>query len=266
MPDEFHARFFNKRAIKLKENVLAFYRWQASSNARVYSYKRFPPCRHPTSGGRGSFAIGTADAEVAEAAFVIEGAQGDFAPSEGFVAGCEDGGGGVIEPDGNVAGVGIAHDLDFVPGVFLPRCAGGAEGGDGLAIRVIDEVDLMMRIVGFFAEVGVVELVRSGAGKGDAEVVVPCIETGQLALEGEGKTTPLARLEPGQIEGTAEGGLVGVLLQQEQLFPGGGCLPLPRCGIGELPCRFLGEGIDRQSRRAAGAGAAGRLDDDGRND
>ena len=102
-------------------------------------------------------AAGTAEADVAEAAFVVEGTEADFSPFEGGVFGREYWFCGIIEPDCDVAGIGVADDFYFVPSILLPRRSFVPKGGDRFAVGLLDDVNLMMRGIGFLAEMDVVK-------------------------------------------------------------------------------------------------------------
>lgn len=158
-------------------------------------------------------AAGSAQADIAEAAFVVEGTEADFSPFEGGVFGGEEWFCGIIEPDRNVAGIGVADDFHFVPGVLFPGRSFVPIGGDRFAIGLLDDVNLMMRGIGFLAEMDVVKRIWRGAAEGDAEVVIAVGEAAELAFECEDETAPLAGLEPGKVHGAAVGGLVGVLFE-----------------------------------------------------
>jgi len=102
----------------------------------------------------------------------------------------------------------------------------------------------MVNCVGLFAEVGVVEPRVVFARKGEAEIIVACVEFRELALDGQRERFPFRGFEPCEIEGTADFWLVGLLLFQGEdglaVFLG----PGPRGRIGKRPCVRCIEGMN----------------------
>ena len=189
---------------------------------------------------------------------VIEGAQPDSSPVESLVLGGEDRLFHVVEPHTDVAGGGIADDLHLVPRAFLPRRAGGAEGGDRLAVGLVHDVDLVVRLIRLFAEVGVVEAVFRGAAEGDAEVVVAGVELGEPQFRGQGEVLPLLALEPREVEGAAVFWLRRALRHELQDALPSLPAPFPSLGVAEGPLGGIGEKVALEGGGAAVSGAARR--------
>ncbi len=141
----------------------------------------------------------------------------------------------VVEINRDAAAGGVMDEFEAVPPIGLPRRADSARGGDGFAIGVIHEVNLMMNAVGFFAEMGVVEPRVVLPRKGEAEVVVARIEFRELGIDRQCEGFPVARLEPGEVEGAADRGLEGLLAVQREDGAAVVFGPVPRRRIGERP-------------------------------
>ncbi len=155
----------------------------------------------------------------------------------------------VVEINRDAAAGGVMDEFEAVPPIGLPRRADSARGGDGFAIGVIHEVNLMMNAVGFFAEMGVVEPRVVLPRKGEAEVVVARIEFRELTLDRKGERFPFRGLEPREVEGTAHLRLMGLLSFQSEYGLALFFAPRPCGGIGKSPslrriegtCGFGGE-------------------------
>jgi hypothetical protein len=199
------------------------------------------------------------DFEIPEFAEVVEGAEADPAVGEGFVLRGEDGFFHVVEINRDAAAGGVVDEFEAVPPIGLPGGARGAGGGDGFAIGVIHEVNLVMHAIGLLAEVGVVETRVVLAREGEAEIVVARVEFRELRLDRQCEGFPLGGLEPCEIEGAANGGLEGLLAVQREHGAAGVFGPSPRAGIGEGHASVVSSGrtgsaasnAEAERRRAA---------------
>ena len=90
----------------------------------------------------------------------------------------------MIKPYADVAGCGVADDFHLMPGVFFPWSASIAPGGDRTAISFVNDVDLVMCGISFFAKMHVVKLISAISSKGDAEIIVAFVEGIELTFEG----------------------------------------------------------------------------------
>lgn len=98
-----------------------------------------------------------------------------------------------------------------MPRLFFPRGASISPCRDGFAIRLIDDVNLVMGLIGFFSKMDVVKLLVGLSSEGDAQVIVAIIERAELAFHSERKIFPLRAFIPQQIPWAANGGCVLVL-------------------------------------------------------
>jgi hypothetical protein len=112
------------------------------------------------------------DADVAKASRVIERSDADFTPRQTPIAGRKDRLGIFIKPNGDVSRFRIPHDFYTMPYILFPRSSWSAICGDSPAVGTIHDMDLVMRFIGFFTEVRVIETICTTTAEGDAQVIV----------------------------------------------------------------------------------------------